>query len=55
MKFTYFVAIATMIFGMGMAVAIPSDEVAPIPDGEVSHTQIYIPLRREIENVFANS
>ncbi|PMD13115.1 hypothetical protein NA56DRAFT_756067 [Hyaloscypha hepaticicola] len=34
MKFTYFVAIATMLFGMGMAVAIPSDEVAPIPDGE---------------------
>lgn len=50
MKFTYFVAIATMLFGMGMAVAIPSDEVAPIPDGEVSPTQIYISLIQEIKN-----
>ena len=40
MKFTYFVAIATMLFGMGMAVAVPSEEVVPIADGEVRCIQL---------------
>lgn len=37
MKFTYFVAVAAMLFGMGMAAAVPAEEAVPIPDGEVSN------------------
>ena len=40
MKFTYFAAIAMTLFGMGMAAAVPSVEVVPVPDGEVRCIQL---------------